>query len=45
MGDWMTSFLDPIYAMVDLALDNPVAALALSSALGLLVAATMLASN
>jgi hypothetical protein len=41
MGDWMTFFLDPIYAMVDLALDNPVAALVVSSALGLLVAATI----
>ena len=45
MGDWMTFFLDPIYAMVDLALDNPVAALVVTSALGLLVAATMFASN
>jgi hypothetical protein len=45
MGDWMTFFLDPIYAMVDLALDNPVAALVVSSALGFLVAATMFASN
>ena len=45
MGDWMTFFLDPIYAMVDLALDNPVAALVVSSALGLLVAATMFSSN
>jgi len=45
MGDWMTLFLDPIYSMVDLALDNPVAALVVTSALGLLVAATMFASN
>ena len=45
MGDWMTLFLDPIYSMVDLALDNPVAALVVTSALGLLVAASMFASN
>ena len=45
MGDWMTFFLDPIYAMVDLALDSPVAALVVSSVLGLLVAATLFASN
>ena len=41
MGDWMAVFFEPIYAMVDLALDNPVAALVVSSALGLLVAATL----
>ena len=45
MGDWMAFFLEPIYSMVDLALDNPVATLVVSSALGLLVAATVLAAN
>jgi len=45
MGDWMTFFLDPIYSMVDLALDNPAAALVVTSALGLLVAAAMFSSN
>jgi hypothetical protein len=42
MGDWMTLLLEPIYSMVDLALDNPVGALVVSSALGLLVAAAVL---
>jgi len=45
MGDWMALLLEPIYSMVDLALDNPVAAVVLSSALGLLVAATALAGR
>jgi hypothetical protein len=40
MGDWTTFLLEPIYAMVDLALERPLAAVVASSAILLVLFAS-----
>ncbi len=45
MGDWLMMFLDPLYLIVDLALDSPLAALLVTSALGAIIAATWLSNG
>jgi hypothetical protein len=42
MEHWLGRLTEPIYGIVDLFLDNPLAAVAMTSALGILIAATVL---
>ena len=41
MGDWLMSLAEPIYGIVDLFLDQPIAAIVTTSAFGLLIAAAL----
>jgi hypothetical protein len=42
MGHWLGRLTEPIYGIVDLFLDSPMATLAMTSALGVLIAAAVL---
>lgn len=42
MSDWLATLTEPLYGIVDLFLDSPVAATVMTSLLGGLLAATVL---
>ena len=42
MDHWLGKLTDPIYGVIDLVLDNPLAAAAITSVLGVLVALMVL---